>query len=71
LTLGFFGILLLIGAGILTGAEMRGLLGFGHEVRSLQFCDDARVFWLHAPGALRQQLETEYRRLAARPCEAL
>jgi uncharacterized membrane protein len=46
---------------------MRGLLVLGHEVRSLQLCGGTRVFWLHAPGPLRQQLQTEYDRLTNRP----
>ena len=60
------GVLLFTSAGTLSGAELRGLLVFGHEVRSLQPCGDTRVFWVHAPGAL-QQLQTDYRRLAKRP----
>jgi uncharacterized membrane protein len=67
----FFGVLLLTGAGALSAAELRGLLVFGHEVRSLQPCGDTRVFWVHAPAALRQQLQTDYRRLATRPYEPL
>jgi hypothetical protein len=38
------------------GAELRGLLVFGHEVRSLQPCGDTRIFWVQAPTALRQRL---------------
>jgi len=64
-------VLLLTNTGILAGAEMRGLLVLGHEARSLQLCADARVFWLQAPAPLRQQLETEYRRFAKRPYEAV
>ena len=64
-------LLLLAGAGTLSGAELRGLLVFGHEVRSLQPCGDTRVFWVHAPGALQQQLQTDYHRLAKRPYEPL
>jgi uncharacterized membrane protein len=71
LSTGLLGILLLTGAGTLAGAELRGLLVFGHEVRSLQPCGDARVFWLHAPGALHQQLHADYRRLAKRPYDPL
>jgi len=67
LATGLLGVLLLTGAGILAGEELRGLLVLGHEVRSLQPCGDARVFWLHAPGALHQQLQADYRRLAKRP----
>ena len=71
LATGLLGVLLLTGAGILAGEELRGLLVLGHEVRSLQPCSDARVFWLHAPGALRQQLQADYRRLAKRPYDPL
>ena len=71
LATGLVGVLLLTGAGILAGAELRGLLVLGHEVRSLQPCGDAGVFWLHAPGALRQQLQADYRRLAKRPYQPL
>jgi uncharacterized membrane protein len=71
LAMGFLTVLLLTNTGTLAGAEMRGLLVLGHEARSLQLCSDARVFWLQAPAALRQQLETEYRRLAKRPYEAV
>lgn len=65
------GVLLFTGAGILSGAELRGLLVFGHEVRSLQPCGDTRFFWVHAPGALQQQLQTDYHRLAKRPYQPL
>jgi uncharacterized membrane protein len=65
------GVLLFTGAGTLSGAELRGLLVYGHEVRSLQPCGDTRVFWVHAPGAVHQQLQTDYRRLAKRPYEPL
>jgi uncharacterized membrane protein len=71
LATGLLGVLLLTGAGILAGEELRGLLVLGHEVRSLQPCSDARVFWLHAPGALHRQLQADYRRLAKRPYEPL
>ena len=63
------GVLLFTGAGTLSGAELHGLLVFGHEVRSLQPCGDMRVFWMHAPDALHQQLQADYRRLAKRPYE--
>ena len=36
LATGFLTILLLTGTGALVGAQLRGLLVFGHEVRSLQ-----------------------------------
>ena len=68
---GFLTVLLLTGAGTLAGAEMRGLLVFGHEARSLQPCGDDRVFWVQAPAVLRQRLETAYRRFARRPYEAV
>jgi putative lipoprotein len=71
LTTGLLVVLLLTGAGTLAGAELRGLLVLGHEVRSLQPCGDTRVFWLHAPGALHQQLQADYRRLAKQPYEPL
>ena len=71
LTTGLLVVLLLTGAGTLAGAELRGLLVLGHEVRSLQPCGDTRVFWLHAPGALHQQLQADYRRLAKRPYQPL
>ena len=67
----FLTVLLLTGAGNLAGEELRGLLVLGHEARSLQLCGDTRVFWVHEPAALQQQLETAYRRLARRPYEAL
>jgi uncharacterized membrane protein len=67
----FLSVLLLTGAGTLVGAELRGLLVFGHEVRSLQLCGDTSVFWLQAHTAVRQQLETEYHRLAGRAYETL
>jgi uncharacterized membrane protein len=63
------GFLLFTGAGTLSGAELHGLLVFGHEVRSLQPCGDTRVFWVHAPDALHQQLQADYRRLVKRPYE--
>jgi putative lipoprotein len=65
----FLTVLLLTGT--LAAAEMRGFLVLGHEVRSLQLCGDARVYWVQAPAALRQQLEAEYHRLAGRPYEAV
>lgn len=68
---GLLGILLITCGGTLAGAEMSGLLVLGHEVRSLKLCGDARVFWVQMPAALRQQLDTEYRRLATRPYEAV
>jgi len=71
LATGLLGILLLTGARTLAGTELRGLLVFGHEVRSLQLCGDPRVFWVQAHTAVRQQLETEYHRLARRPYETL
>jgi len=53
-------------------SQMRGLLVLGHEVRTLQPCGDARVYWVHVPdAALREQLEARYRRLATRPYDAL
>jgi len=70
-TTGLLGVLLLTAAGTLAGAEMRGLLVFGHEVRSLQLCGDTQVFWIRAPAPLHQQLQAEYRRLANRPYEPL
>jgi putative lipoprotein len=63
--------LLLTHTGTLAGAELRGHLVLGHEVRSLQLCGDARVFWVQASTTLRQQMEDEYRRIATRPYEAL
>jgi len=71
LATGLLGVLLLTDVGTLAGAELRGLLVLGHEVRSLQPCGDTRVFWLHAPGALHQQLQADYRRLAKRPYQPL
>ncbi len=71
LTTGLLGVLLLTGAGTLAGAEMCGLLVFGHEVRSLQPCGDTRVFWVQVPDTLRERLETDYRRLTTRPYEAV
>jgi len=47
------------------------LLVLGHEVRSLQLCSDARVFWVQAPAVLRKQMEAEYRRLTRGPYEAV
>jgi len=65
-------LLWLVGTVTGCGSEMRGVLVLGHEVRSLQPCDDARVFWVHVPDApLRQQLEADYRRLTTRPYEAV
>jgi putative lipoprotein len=71
LATGLLGALLLTGVGILAGEELSGLVVLGHEVRTLQPCGDARVFWLHAPGVLHQQLQADYRRLAKRPYEPL
>jgi uncharacterized membrane protein len=71
LVTGLLGVSLLTDVGTLVGMELRGLLVLGHEVRSLQPCGDTRVFWLHAPGTLRQQLQADYRRLAKRPYEPL
>jgi membrane-bound inhibitor of C-type lysozyme len=68
---GLLGVLLLSTAGSLAGAEMRGLLVFGHEVRSFQLCGDSKVFWISAPGSLHRWLQTEYRGLANRPYEPL
>lgn len=65
------GVLLLSVAGSLSGAEMRGLLVFGHEAHSLQLCGDTRVFWVRAPGPLYQRLQADYWRLAKRPYEPL
>ena len=62
---------LLFCAGNQQAAELRGLLILGHEVRSLQLCGEERVFWLHIPADQRQQLESTYHRLAAKPYEPL
>lgn len=66
LTRWLLGIWLLSAAGVPAAAEMRGLLVFGHEVRSLQLCGDSKVFWIRAPARLRERLQAEYRRLAQR-----
>lgn len=57
---------LLSAAGVPEAAEMRGLLVFGHEVRSLQPCGESKVFWIRAPARLRERLQADYRRLAQR-----
>lgn len=67
----FLTVLMLTATGTLVGAEMRGLYVFGHEVRSLQLCGNEQVFWVQAPVAQRQQLATEYHRIARRPYEAV
>jgi putative lipoprotein len=67
---GLFAIALLSGAVTACTTDMRGVLVFGHEARSLQPCGHARVFWVHVPDALvREQLKGEYRRLVKRPYE--
>lgn len=35
---------------------MRGVLVYGHEERTLSLCDDARLYWVDAPEAVREQL---------------
>jgi uncharacterized membrane protein len=64
-----FGLLATLLAGHINNSvaeEMRGLLIFGHEARTLQLCGDTRTFWVSAP-EVRHVLEQEYRRLAIRP----
>lgn len=67
LTTGLLGAWLLSIAGVPVAAEMRGLMVFGHEVRSLQLCGESKVFWIRAPGQLRETLRADYGRLARGP----
>lgn len=66
LTAGLWGVWLLSAAGVPAAAEMRGLMVFGHEVRSLQLCRESEVFWIRAPARLHERLQADYRRLARR-----
>ena len=50
---------------------MRGLLVMSHEARSLQPCDDDRTLWVHARGALLQQLTAAVDHLTTPPYEAV
>lgn len=65
------GLLLFAMAGMTRAEEMRGLLVFGHEARTLQMCGDQRVFWLHASGSLHERLKSQYLALATAPYEPL
>ena len=60
---------LLMFAGISTGAEIRGSLVFGHEVRELRPCGDDIAFWLILSPELREKLEVDLQRLAVQPYE--
>lgn len=66
---GLLGGWLLSAAGMPAAAEMRGLMVFGYEVRSLQLCGESKVFWIQAPARLRERLQADYRRLAQRAYE--
>ena len=52
-------------------AQVRGLLVFGHEVRTLQPCGDDRIFWLDVPDNLREPVEARYQAVASRPYQAV
>ncbi len=48
-----------------------GLLVLGHEVRSFQSCADHRTYWLQLDPKIREQVESNYRRLTRKPYEPL
>lgn len=57
----------LLPPGQIQAAELRGLLVYGHEACSLQWCEDNQAFWVNASRVLHGQIEKGYRSHARGP----